>query len=414
MAAENTGTPSDADVTVPDETRRQALSLRDVRVTDSQARDSLVPLPESRISRTLRTLAALGVLLALLKLSASLIVPLLLAALVAAAVSPVVRWASHYLPRAASVAFAIVVGIAAVSLLGWLTAASAQDLVGSAAQYAQSMNEAKGELARWLGHANLHGAAHSVAQTDIETWITAQIAPSVGALTEGIGTSLVVGLITIFALLESATFRTKLELLGRLDASWNVRENLRTIQETVSEIQKYLVVKTAISAATGLCVGVLCAAFGLENPVLYGVLAFALNYVPNIGSAIATIFPVIVAWATLGWPAALAILVGSIVINMVLGNVLEPKIAGRVSNLSPLVVIVSVIVWGWILGPLGAVMSVPLTIILRIVTMRRKSTRWIAILLAEATSLDRMEERCARRDAGRPSQTEPLRPSIFP
>jgi predicted PurR-regulated permease PerM len=127
--------------------------------------------------------------------------------------------------------------------------------------------------------------------------------------------------------------------------------------------------------------GGLCAVVGVDFPVLWGVLAFFLNYVPNIGSIVAAIPPTLLALLGLGGGASFAILTGYVVINNVLGNIVEPRVMGQGLGLSPFAVLLSLVFWGWVLGPIGMLLSIPLTMAVKIAMESGDQTRWIAVLL---------------------------------
>ena len=120
---------------------------------------------------------------------------------------------------------------------------------------------------------------------------------------------------------------------------------------------------------------------GVDYAILWGVLAFGLNFVPNIGSMIAAIPPVLLAVVQLGWNEALWVLVGYTIINTVIGNFVEPKLMGRKLGLSSLVVWLSLVFWGWVWGPIGMLLSVPLTMLVKILLEKWDDLQWIAVLL---------------------------------
>ena len=134
------------------------------------------------------------------------------------------------------------------------------------------------------------------------------------------------------------------------------------IQKVVQSVTDYLSVKTVISLITGLLFGLACALIGVDFPLLWGLLAFLLNYVPNIGSALAAIPAVLVALLQLGVDGALLVLVASLLINGILGNVIEPKLMGQKVGLSTLTIFLGLVFWSWVFGPVGTVLSVPLSI----------------------------------------------------
>ena len=134
---------------------------------------------------------------------------------------------------------------------------------------------------------------------------------------------------------------------------------------------------------TGTVVGVAMAIVGIDFPVLWGVLAFLLNYVPNLGSILAAIPPVLLALVQFGVGRAIAVVAVFAAVNVLLGNLLEPRLMGRRLGLSTLVVFLSLIFWGWVWGPVGMLLSVPLTMIVKIMLENTPDLRWVAVLLGD-------------------------------
>ena len=136
-----------------------------------------------------------------------------------------------------------------------------------------------------------------------------------------------------------------------------------------------------MSLITGTLVALWVTLLGIDFPLLWGLLAFLLNYIPNIGSILAAVPVMLLALVQFGVGSALLVAVGFLAINMVMGNLIEPRVLGHGVGLSPLVVFLSLVVWGWVLGPVGLLLSVPLTMTLKIALESSDETRWLAILL---------------------------------
>lgn len=188
---------------------------------------------------------------------------------------------------------------------------------------------------------------------------------------------LLVVLMMVFLLAEASNLPKKLE--GAL--GWS-RDDLRRMSKAQGEVQRYLVYKTLISALTGLLVAGWVWLLGVSFPVLWGTIAFALNYIPSLGSIIAAVPAMLLAWIDLGAATALLVGLGYLAVNMVLGNFLEPHLMGRRLGISTLVVFLSLVFWGWLWGPLGMLLSVPLTMILRIALENTEDFRWLAQMIA--------------------------------
>jgi predicted PurR-regulated permease PerM len=180
----------------------------------------------------------------------------------------------------------------------------------------------------------------------------------------------------IFILLEASSGQTKFE------AAFGPREtSLDRPRLFLQNLGRYLGIKTIVSMATGLCAGVLTWAIGLDFPLLWAMLAFLLNYIPTIGSIIAAVPAVLLALVQLGPGEAGATAIGFAAINVVFGNFLEPRLMGFGVGISPLIVFVGLVFWGWVFGPVGMLLSVPLTMTLKLALESDERTRWLAILL---------------------------------
>jgi predicted PurR-regulated permease PerM len=207
-----------------------------------------------------------------------------------------------------------------------------------------------------------------------------------GLLT-GVGSALsniVLILLTVtFILLEASSFPIKLRsVLG------DPRRSFPHVTKFVGDIRRYMVIKTIISLTAGVIIGLWLFFLGVDFPVLWGFLAFLLHYIPNLGQVMAATPALLMALIQLGvGPAALAA-AGYLVVGFTLGNVVEPRLMGRKLGLSTLVVFLSLIFWGSLLGPIGVVLCIPFTMTLKSAFESSTSTRWIAILLGPENSTE--------------------------
>jgi AI-2 transport protein TqsA len=194
--------------------------------------------------------------------------------------------------------------------------------------------------------------------------------------------NIVLILLTVtFILLEASSFPVKLRVV--LGDSQVAFPQFSTF---VDSMKRYMVIQTVISLAAGILIGIWLAIIGVDFPVLWGLLAFLLNYIPNLGSIIAAIPAVLLALIQLGLGRAALATAGYIVIYFMLGNIVQPRLMGRGLGLSTLVVFLSLIFWGSLLGLVGMVLSIPITMTLKIAFESNASTRWIAVLLGPEPS----------------------------
>jgi len=184
-----------------------------------------------------------------------------------------------------------------------------------------------------------------------------------------------------FMLLESKNFTKKIEFASEQSGVIN------HIDSISSQIKEYMVLKAIISLFTGLIVWIALLLIGTDYPFLWATLAFMLNFIPNIGSIIAAVPAVLLTLVQLGVFNSLIVALIYIVVNVVMGSIVEPKIMGKGLGLSTLVVFLSLLFWGWLLGMVGMLLSIPLTIMVKIVLDANENTRWIAVLLGSGENI---------------------------
>lgn len=223
----------------------------------------------------------------------------------------------------------------------------------------------------------------------------------VGRMVSFFGTALVVIILTIFMLTEARMFGR------RMDSICEARgPNLQRMMSALRDTQRYLGIKTAVSLATGVLAGALCWAAKLDFWPLWGILAFALNYVPVVGSVIAGVPPTLLALLVDGPPTAVAVMGGYFLINTFLGNFIEPMLMGRRFGLSTLVVLVSVMFWGWLWGPLGMLLAVPLTMVVKVLLDNSEEFRWVAVAIGKESPRPSEEKRILSEAAGDAPEAE--------
>jgi len=224
--------------------------------------------------------------------------------------------------------------------------------------------------------------ATAVEQFDPNELVRGLTVPGLTLALSVVSSGSLVLLITVFLVVESGAIAQKLrgtDRLGRLD--------VHALKAAASDVQRYLLIKTVTSAATGFLVAGLTSVVGLGHSLLFGLIAFILNYIPSVGSILASIPAIALCLLTLGWLPALGLAAGYFMINLLIGILIEPRWAGHATDLSPSVVVLSMVFWGFVLGPIGALVSVPLTIIVRMTAAQSKEWTWLAMLLSSPRSV---------------------------
>ena len=268
--------------------------------------------------------------------------------------------------------------------------------VDPAASTAEAATETSSEGGVDIGGSTAMGVAQISQLTDLDVlfpYIQRTLNTLVGLLQDTVFVLLTV----VFILMEATAIPTKVRMIASRSAGEDTLERWRHV---LSDLQGYLVVKTFTSAATGLIAGVGCWMLGLPYAVVFGLIAFVLNYVPSLGSIIAAIPPILVALVVEGAGTAAGVSVLYLAINIGIGSLTEPRIMGRRMGLSPLVVFLSLVFWGFILGPVGMFLSVPLTMIVKILLEGTEDLSWIAVVLGPGDPKDtRRRDRPVTRPA---------------
>jgi len=206
---------------------------------------------------------------------------------------------------------------------------------------------------------------------------------TISSLGSVLSNSFLIILTVIFILAEATSFPDKLNAILT-----NPERGRVYFSDFTRNLNNYIAIKTTMSVITGIVVTLFLSLLGVDFPILWGLLAFLLNFVPNIGSVIAAIPPVLLAYVQLGGWSATFVIFGFLIINLVIGSFVEPRYLGKGLGLSPLVVFISLVFWGWVLGPIGMLLSVPLTITAKLALEANPNTNWIAILLGTTQNDD--------------------------
>jgi AI-2 transport protein TqsA len=327
-------------------------------------------------ARFLLVAAALVVVIFGIRSAASILVPFLLALFLAVLNLPLLatlrRWR---VPLPLAVFFAVLTNGAVFAFLVLVVGRSLEEFVTAVPRYTVTL-QAMAES----GLESLASRGLPVSDLAItEIFNASSIIDWIGGALRGLGTLLatafLVLIIMIFVLLEAAAFPEKLRRALGADT------DVGRWSKITREIQRYLGIKTLVSMVTGILAGLWCSMLGIDFPLLWGLVAFLLNYIPSIGSVIAAIPPLLLGLVLFGPSRAVAVVLGYLAINVSLGNVVEPSLMGRKLGLSALVVVLSLLFWGWVLGPVGMLLAVPLTMAVKIMLENTRDFHWLAIVI---------------------------------
>lgn len=324
--------------------------------------------------------AAFVIVAAGIKAAQEIMVPFLLATFIATVAATPMFWLHRRRVPMGLAILAVIAGLLVVLFgVGALVAQAVAAFTDELPVYQARATELTTQVLQWPRSLGFEISAE---------WILSAFNPAVafsmaGNTLRGFGNVLSNGflilLTVIFILAEASSFPRKLrETLKQPD------RDMPYFERFAANVNRYIAIKTTTSIATGVVVSAMLAVIGVDFPVLWGVLAFMLNYVPTFGSIAAAVLGVFWALLQLGPVYAAFALGGYAVINVVVGNYVEPKFMGRALSLSTLVVFLSLVFWGWMLGPVGMLLSVPLTMAVKLALEANPRSEWLAHLLGPA------------------------------
>ncbi len=323
------------------------------------------------------TAAAVVIIIAGMMQAASIVTLILMALFVSVICAQPVNWlARKRIPHGLAVAVVLLIILAIFFGLGRVIGISVAEFTQDAPEYAQSLNRMEAAVIRFLSERGFDVSGDQMTRLFDPGKVMIFTAALLGELGGLLSDMALIFFIVIFILLELGSFKVKAGVIARKPV-----ETLEYLGGIVRAIRHYMSIKTLIGLLTGGTVWLWLAIIGVDYAVLWALLAFLLSYIPKIGAIIAGVPTVLFSLVQLGPGGALWTAVGYAVLNTVIGNVIEPKIMGKGMGLSPLVVFLALIVWGFVLGPVGMFLSVPLTMALKIILQQDSRTRWLAVLL---------------------------------
>ncbi len=342
--------------------------------------------PDNAGMYMLLKLAALTIILAGVHAAADIVVALLLALFFAVVLNPLVTWFMRRgVKRPLAITLVVLVMLILLTLLVGVLASSFNDFVALLPQYNRELTHKVQAFERAIPFINLHLSPEKMLQR-LDSERVVSFATTLMTQLSGAMASIVVLIMTvIFMLFEVRHIPYKLRF-----ALNNPRIHIAGLHRALKGVSHYLALKTVISLATGLIIWLGLTLLDVQFALMWGVFGFLLNYIPNIGSVISAIPPMVQALLFNGWYECLMVGLLFSAVHMVLGNMVEPRVMGHRLGMSTLVVFLSLLFWGWLLGPVGMLLSVPLTSVCKIWMETTEGGSKLAILLGPGRPKSRL------------------------
>lgn len=326
--------------------------------------------------------AAFIIIIAGLKAASQIVVPFMLSVFIAIICAPLMSSLRHRkVPTWLAIILVVMLILVGIGSLAVLVGASLDNFSSQLPSYKARFAEETSSLIQLMNSLGLQISYDQVKGYIDPSALMQMVANALRGLGSALTNLILVVMIVIFILFEAVELPKKLSVALN-DAS----QSLQKFESFIQSVNRYLVIKTLVSILTGVLITLWLWVIGVDFPILWGVCAFLLNFVPNIGSIIAAVPAVLLAFVQLGSLSAGLTAAGFLAVNLIIGNVIEPRYMGRGLGLSTLVVFLSLLLWGWVFGPVGMLLSIPLTIIMKLAFEAHPKMHWLAIMIDSDSS----------------------------
>jgi len=322
-------------------------------------------------------IAAFIIIIAGMIFAKSIIAPFLMALFISIICAQPIYWLEKKkVPKGLAVLI-VLIGILSVFFgLGYLIGGAISSFTSDIQKYEAGLNSIIDTFIQFLNNHRIKVTKEEFPNLLDPTRVLNFTVMAINELVNMLGNTFLVFLTILFMLLELSSIPEKIRAVFKGPA-----ESLDYLEKIIYNIRHYLGIKTIISIVTSILIFIALTIIGLDYAILWALIAGLMNYIPNIGSIIAAIPALVFALLQLGIGSAVWTLISFMAVNNILGNFIEPRIMGKGLGLSTLVVFMSLIFWGFVLGTVGMFLSVPLTTSIKIALEQNENTRWIAILL---------------------------------
>ena len=336
----------------------------------------------NRTTQILMAIIASILVVAALKATKPISMPLAFAFFITILVHPLQQRLEKRLPRWLSLILVLLLLCGIVGLAVGVLSLSEEIIEPKVPQYLDRLNEVADMAQSWASDRGF-SLPQFGSLSNGTSQLTQQALGGVRSLLSIISLSVLTISLLVLLLLEVSQYRHKVQQAFSSKTSDRL---INAVGNTSQKLRRYLWVMTITSLLTGVLTIVWCFIVGVDLTFVWGIIAFILNYIPTLGSIIAVIPPTLVALLFDGVGRAIATVIGLAIIQLVMGNFVDPKVQGKSLQLSPFVALFSITFWGWVWGIPGAILGVPMTVSIILFCQEFKMTQGVAILLGESNT----------------------------
>ena len=330
---------------------------------------------------TVVTLAAIFIVLLAMRATNAILAPILLAFVLAITTTPLLDW---FIKKGAPSWLALILTILLIVIfilgLVWLVGNSVQNFSESISKYQQRFTEIERDLGGLLANLGVDANDLGADQAASPQGLLQLAASFVGGIVSGLSNFGLIILTTVFFLVEALIMPRKVQSIAQASDA-----GVQRILQLFHELRQYMAINAGVGLLAAVINVILLFIMGIEFAVLWGILSFFLSFVPNVGFIISVIPPALMALLQYGPREMLIVIVAYIVINFLSDNVIKPRFIEKGVNISVLQTFLALILWGWVLGPIGAILAVPMAIIVQAIFNSRPETRWLGYIMGSGS-----------------------------
>lgn len=321
--------------------------------------------------------AAFIIIIAGIMYADSIVTSILMALFISIICAQPIMWLQKKkVPQVVAIAIVFIGIIGIIFGFGQLIASSFSSFSQDAPKYEENLKEMGNTLIQFLQQYGINIEMEKMSELFDPSKVMSVTAGFLGQLGGFMGNTFTIFFLALFLLLELDSIPVKLKAIMK-----GSTDSIAYLNVIGNSIRHYLTIKTVTSLLTGVLIWIFLAIIGVDYAIIWALIAFLLNYIPNIGSIIAAVPAILFSLVQLGFGGVVWTSITFVAINMIIGNAVEPKMMGRGMGLSTFVVFLSLLFWGFVMGTVGMFLSVPLTMAIKIMLEQNPDTKWIAIAL---------------------------------
>lgn len=349
---------------------------------------------------TVITLAGILILLGIARYASAIVVPFLLALFITIIAATPVNWLKNRgIPDLLSVGIVLLIVIVILLMLSLMLGSTMAQFNEALPEYQTKLSDLTKKITALLSERGVNIEEAGVLEAFDPGVVMTFANNLVIGLADVLSNVVLIMFMTMFMLVDVLDFPRKMKGVEGSSSE----KMLEQVAQLVKSTNEYTAIKALMSLGTGVLIWLGLAIVGLDFALLWGVIAFLLNFIPNIGSILAAVPAVLLALVQLGPANALIVIAIYAAVNTIMGNVVETKIMGSRLGLSTLTVFLSLVFWGWLFGSVGMLLSVPLTMAVKFAAMNNPQTRWFGILLSPAPEDESSQPENGKADPGHSS-----------